>query len=216
MDATQQFVGITAGVGLATSYASRAFALNVLKQGDVTKKSPGTQLEDALGAGAAAALAGYLAHPRPHSAFWAGIPVATLAYTAIAEIPALRTSLANPTMPLLVVGGILASAILATFGWSAYTMPEERMVAIIGAAVFIGWIGSYWLQRHLDTYGNVHIHHWMLGVGLVMMFGAFSNAGHLPSSVLVTIGIGLIIHAASIYRITSGACTSSGNCRTRS
>jgi hypothetical protein len=207
------YVGITAGVGLATSYASRAFALDVLKQGDVTPKSPGTQLEDALGAGAAAALAGFLAHPRPHSAFWAGIPVATLAYASIAEIPALRTSLANPTTPLLVIGGILASVILATFGWSAYSMPEQRTVAIVGALVFIGWIGSYWIQRHLDKDGTVHIHHWMLGVGLVMMFGAFSNAGHLPSSVLVTIGIGLIIHAASVYRITSGACGTASNCR---
>ena len=65
--------GITASVAIATSYASRAFALKVLKQGDVTPKSPGTQLEDALGAGAAAALAGYLAHPHPDWAFWAGI-----------------------------------------------------------------------------------------------------------------------------------------------
>ena len=94
-------------------------------------------------------------------------------------------------------------------------MPEQRLVAIIGAAVFIGWIGSYWVQRRLDKKGTVHIHHWMLGVGLVMMFGAFSNAGHLPSSVIVTIGIGLIIHAASVYRITSGACASSGNCRVK-
>lgn len=209
-------VGITASIAVATSYASRAFALNVLKQGDVTKKSPGTQLEDALGAGAAAALAGYLAHPQPDWAFWTGIPVATLAYTAIAEIPALRTSLANPTTPLLVIGGILGSVLVGTFGWSAYTMPEQRMIAIIGAAVFMGWIGSYWLQRHVDKKGTVHIHHWMLGAGLVAMFGAFSNAGQLPSAVLVTIGIGLIIHASSVYRITSGACASSGNCRTRS
>ena len=213
MNDVTKFVGITTCIGVATSYASRAFALNVLKQGDVTKKSPGTQLEDALGAGAAAALAGYLAHPRPDWAFWAGIPVATVAYASIAEIPALRTSLANPTMPLLVIGGILASVILATFGWSVYSMPEHRMIAIVSAIAYIGWIGSYWLQRRLDKKGNVHIHHWMLGVGLVMMFGSFSNAGHLPSSVLVTIGIALFIHAASIYRITSGACASSGNCR---
>ena len=115
MNDVTKFVGITASIAVATSYASRAFASNVLKQGDVTLKSPGTQLEDALGAAAAAGMAGYIAHPRPEWAFWAGIPVATLAYTSIAEIPALRTSLANPTTPLLVIGGILASLIIGTF-----------------------------------------------------------------------------------------------------
>lgn len=203
--------------GIGTSYATHHFALAALKQQDVQTKTRGTQLEDALLAGGIAALVAYMTHPQPEWAFLVGIPVATLVYASIAEIPALRTSLANPTPTLLAVGGILGIAVVGLYGWSVYSMPEQRLVALSLTGMIVAWIASLWLQKHLDNdvlqKPTVHVHHWMIGVALIGMFGPFSYTGHLPSAVMVTIGLALIIHAASVYRITSGACSHATNCR---
>jgi hypothetical protein len=207
----------TASIGMASSYASRSFAAGVMHQGDVTVKSSGTQFEDALISGAFAAAAGYMTRPRPIWAFLPGILVATLTYTAIAEIPALRTSLASPTKPLLVTGGALALGTLMAYGWLWVRMPDQRFVATFGVLLFGAWMSTLWLQRRMDKdrvpKPTVHVHHWMLGLGLIMMFGAFSSGSSIVAGTFVTIGIALIVHAASVYRLTSGVCSYSTNCR---
>lgn len=206
---------LAAGTGVSTSYGTRLFAQRVLKQGDVTSKTYGTQLEDALLAGVFAALLSVLVHPTPTWLFLVGIPIATIAYTSIAEIPALRASLAKPTPVLLIVGGALATCVLGLYGYELY-QSDDRMVSLVGTGVFAAWIGSFWLQKRMDRsvlkHPTVHIHHWMLGIGLMVMFGPFVK-NSIVSGVMVTIGLALVIHAASVYRITSGACSQAVNCR---
>ena len=194
-------------VTMLAYYICRQTAIRLSQQTDVVLKKPTEHLEDL---GVLTMMIVAVAALHPHLKTWPGlttVPIAAAVFAYISNLPSLQSSLNAPSSGLLFVLGIILVLLLASVGFMGYKQQDKLVPVGLVLGVAFLYVTSLYAAVKADAQQGyttqLHIHHWQIGLVIALALGFFTS---LPGTVLAAIGLAVMVHGNSVYRLTSPFC----------
>lgn len=188
-------------------YTCRQTAIRVSKQTDVVQKKPSEHFEDLMVLSLMIAAVTAL---HPHLTTWPALttlPVAAAVFAYISNLPQLQSSLNAPTPTLLLVLGVVVVLLVGSVGFMGYKQSDKLLPVAAVLGVALTYVTSLYAAATVDSQQGyktqVHIHHWQIGLVIAVALGFFT---YLPGVVLAAVGLAVMVHGNSVYRLTSPFC----------
>lgn len=188
-------------------WSARQTALHINKQTDVVDKKASETYEDFS---ACALVIILLAIARPQMTKWpclVTMPCAAAIFAWISDLKPLQASLNAPTIGLKIALGAVAVLLVTTIVFMGWTEPNAMVPLAMTLLVAVLYIATLYLASWEDGRRGVttetHIHHWQIGLLLAVLF---SNFHGILGTGLAAVGLGIVCHGLSVYRLTSPFC----------
>lgn len=185
----------------------RQTAIHVSHQTDVVRKKPSEHYEDLC---VLMLMVYSVASMHPSLRSWPALvtlPVASAIFAWISNLPDLQSSLNAPSSLLLLVLGVVVVLLIGSIGYLGYTERGHLSSIAVVLVAALTYIVSLYLAAKDDAREGyktqVHLHHWQIGLVIAVALGYFTS---MPGIVLAAIGLAVIVHGNSVYRLTSPFC----------